>query len=75
MNELIADTPREYVQRVISLVQDSGERLRLRDRIRAGLPAIFHDERSIAGLESFLLQALEKNSRTAPAKANATENC
>ncbi len=57
LSELIADTPGDYVERAVTLVQNGQERGRLRQRIRSHLPRLFRDEDSIKELERFLIDA------------------
>jgi protein O-GlcNAc transferase len=57
LNELVADTPSDYVERAVTLVQNPQERGCLRQRIRAHLPRLFRDEGGIKELERFLMDA------------------
>jgi protein O-GlcNAc transferase len=60
LNELIAETPVDYVDRAVALVQDDSGRLRFKDRIRQGLSSLSRDGEAIPAMETFLTEALAR---------------
>jgi predicted O-linked N-acetylglucosamine transferase (SPINDLY family) len=57
--DLVADSPRSYVDMAVSLLQDDAARARLRDRIGNELPKAYQDQSAIDALETLLLRVGE----------------
>lgn len=55
LSDLVADTPRAYVDTVVSLAENSAARSQVRDRLRRHLPRAYRDQSVIDALQEFLI--------------------
>jgi protein O-GlcNAc transferase len=63
LEELVAETLEDYIGLVQTLAGNERELDRVRDRIRTNLPKLYCDSSSLAGLETFLIEAVDSAAR------------